>query len=50
MGRQLLSANTIGIANTAVGTSALTANTTGTVIEIRPHRWSWNAFEAPGVE
>jgi hypothetical protein len=21
-----------------------------TVIEIRPHRWSWNAFEAPGVE
>jgi len=28
MGRQLLSANTIGIANTAVGTSALTANTT----------------------
>jgi hypothetical protein len=21
-----------------------------TVIEIRPHRWSWKAFEAPGVE
>jgi uncharacterized protein DUF2188 len=21
-----------------------------TVIEIRPHRWGWKAFEAPGVE
>jgi len=21
-----------------------------TVIEIRPHPWGWNAFEAPGVE
>ena len=21
-----------------------------TVIEIRPHRWGWEAFEAPGVE
>jgi hypothetical protein len=21
-----------------------------TLIEIRPHRWSWKAFEAPGVE
>jgi hypothetical protein len=21
-----------------------------TVIEIRPHRWDWQAFEAPGVE
>jgi len=20
------------------------------VIEIRPHRWSWKVFEAPGVE
>jgi hypothetical protein len=20
------------------------------VIEIRPHRWGWKAFEAPGVE
>ena len=23
---------------------------TMTVIEIRPHRWGWKAFEAPGVE
>ena len=21
-----------------------------TVIEIRPHRWGWKAFESPGVE
>jgi hypothetical protein len=21
-----------------------------TLIEIRPHRWGWKAFEAPGVE
>jgi hypothetical protein len=21
-----------------------------TVIEIRPHRWGWEVFEAPGVE
>ena len=21
-----------------------------TVIEIRPHRWGWKTFEAPGVE
>ena len=21
-----------------------------TVIEIRPHRWGWKVFEAPGVE
>jgi hypothetical protein len=21
-----------------------------TVIEIKPHRWGWKAFEAPGVE
>jgi len=21
-----------------------------TIIEIRPHRWRWKAFEAPGVE
>jgi hypothetical protein len=21
-----------------------------TLIEIRPHRWSWKVFEAPGVE
>jgi hypothetical protein len=21
-----------------------------TVIEIRPHRWGWKSFEAPGVE
>jgi hypothetical protein len=21
-----------------------------TVIEIRPHRWDWKAFESPGVE
>ena len=21
-----------------------------TVIEIRPHRWGWKCFEAPGVE
>jgi hypothetical protein len=21
-----------------------------TLIEIRPHRWGWNVFEAPGVE
>jgi hypothetical protein len=21
-----------------------------TVIEIRPHRWGWNAFESPAVE
>ena len=21
-----------------------------TVIEIRPHRWGWKAFETPGVE
>jgi hypothetical protein len=21
-----------------------------TVIEIRPHRWCWKVFEAPGVE
>jgi hypothetical protein len=21
-----------------------------TVIDIRPHRWGWKAFEAPGVE
>jgi hypothetical protein len=21
-----------------------------TVVEIRPHRWGWKAFEAPGVE
>jgi hypothetical protein len=21
-----------------------------TVIEIRPHRWGWSVFEAPGVE
>jgi hypothetical protein len=21
-----------------------------TVIEIRPHRWGWKAFEAPGIE
>jgi len=21
-----------------------------TTIEIRPHRWGWEAFEAPGVE
>jgi len=21
-----------------------------TVVEIRPHRWGWRAFEAPGVE
>jgi hypothetical protein len=21
-----------------------------TVIEIRPHRWAWKAFESPGVE
>jgi hypothetical protein len=21
-----------------------------TVIEIRPHRWGWRVFEAPGVE
>jgi len=21
-----------------------------TIIEIRPHRWGWKAFEAPGVE
>jgi hypothetical protein len=21
-----------------------------TVIEIRPHRWGWKAFEGPGVE
>ena len=21
-----------------------------TVIEIRPHRWGWTVFEAPGVE
>jgi hypothetical protein len=21
-----------------------------TVIEIKPHRWSWKCFEAPGVE
>jgi len=23
---------------------------TMTIIEIRPHRWGWKAFEAPGVE
>jgi hypothetical protein len=23
---------------------------TMTVIEIRPHRWGWKAFESPGVE
>jgi hypothetical protein len=21
-----------------------------TVIEVKPHRWSWRVFEAPGVE
>jgi hypothetical protein len=21
-----------------------------TIIEIKPHRWGWKAFEAPGVE
>jgi hypothetical protein len=21
-----------------------------TLIEIRPHRWAWSVFEAPGVE
>ena len=21
-----------------------------TVIEVKPHRWSWKVFEAPGVE
>jgi hypothetical protein len=26
------------------------ASVTMTVIEIRPHRWGWKAFEAPGIE
>ncbi len=28
----------------------LTLTDAMTVIEIRPHRWGWKAFEAPGVE
>ena len=27
-----------------------TADHCMTVIEIRPHRWGWKVFEAPGVE
>ena len=35
------------------GVGKATANRsprTMTVIEIRPHRWGWKVFEAPGVE
>ncbi len=33
---------------TRLGSEPLTAAMT--VIEIRPHRWGWKVFEAPGVE
>jgi hypothetical protein len=29
---------------------AIRAGDQMTLIEMRPHRWGWKAFEAPGVE